>query len=56
MMIIWYVKPIVPEPNYNAWLGRLNTLIVFSVMIFIGFIMTELVEKPILRWRDKVFK
>lgn len=56
MMLIWYATPIKPEPNYNSWGGRFNTLVLFGLVILVGIIATEWIEKPILKWRNKVVK
>ena len=56
MMILWYVKPFGDAFNYNSWLGRLNTLVVFLVILGVGVLATEFVEKPILKWRNKIIK
>ncbi len=56
MMIIWYAIPIKPEPNYNAWGGRFNAVVLFIIVLLVGMIATEWIEKPILKWRNKVIK
>ena len=56
MMIIWHATPIKPEPNYNSWGGRLNTVVLFAIVLLVGIVATEWVEKPILKWRNKIIK
>lgn len=56
MMIIWYVTPFGKELIYNSWIGRLNTLVLFLVILGVGIVATEFIEKPILKWRNKIVK
>ncbi len=56
MMIIWYAAPIKPEPNYNTWDGRFNELALTAIILFVGMVATELIEKPILKWRNTIIK
>jgi peptidoglycan/LPS O-acetylase OafA/YrhL len=56
MMILWYVKPFGDAFNYNSGLGRLNTLVVFLVILGVGILATECIEKPILKWRNRIIK
>jgi peptidoglycan/LPS O-acetylase OafA/YrhL len=52
MTLIVIVKPFSP----NLWMRTINTLFVFLLMIIVGIISTELIEKPILKWRNKHIK
>ena len=51
-MIIIIVQPFAP----NLWIRLLKTLFVFFATLLVGIVATELIEKPILRWRNKYVK
>ena len=51
-MIIIIVQPFVP----NVWIRLLKTLLVFFATLIVGVVATELIEKPILKWRNKYVK
>jgi peptidoglycan/LPS O-acetylase OafA/YrhL len=52
LMLIVVVKPFTPD----LWSRATNTLFVFFLIIFVGIIATELIEKPILKGRNKYIK
>ena len=55
MAVRWYVGA-QPEPAYNSLAGRWNMLVQLTVLLFIGILATELIEKPLLKWRNKIMK
>ena len=55
MAVKWYVCA-QPEPLYNSLAGRWNMLVQLGVLLLIGIIATEFVEKPLLKWRNKIIK
>jgi peptidoglycan/LPS O-acetylase OafA/YrhL len=52
MTIIVVVKPFSP----NLWTRISATLLVLSLIVIVGILTTEFIEKPILKWRDKYIK
>jgi peptidoglycan/LPS O-acetylase OafA/YrhL len=55
-IVLFYISPMKPETIYNSFAGRVQVIFSLLLIIGIGVVMTEWIEKPILKWRDKVMR